>query len=389
MKRLARLVLLAALAACSKSGSPDRPKFGAEGNYAYPVGPAAVDVCGTYASNLTVCGIQRTPVSDAGPTAGQVLTFDGGVWGPASPAAATEDYWADFGDGSDGTCSFNGTASVAGFTGPTGGGCPGGSPCSYTQTRAAYCASATLAANVTIVQGLALAYLHVRDTFAWNGTITANGANASTGTGGTNTSTYLGGNGGNGGSNTNGSNGQTLGGGHAVGGGGGAGGTLPATAGTAGTDGGAIFNGVRTAAPWLIGVGISTTISGSSAIALVLFGGLGGGGGAGSATSGGTWTGGGGGAGAQNSVVMARLITGSGTQEANGGNGAAATNSGGGTGLAGGGGGGGGGTDLIVTSSASVSITQTAAAGTGGAGISGGSTGSPGSAGTTIVIGPS
>ena len=310
----------------------------------------------------------------------ELIVWNGTEW--VIPSTA-EDYWADFGDGSDGTVTFDGSTNVVGFSLNSG-------TKTYTQERAVYFEDATLESDVTIVQGFALAYIHVRGTFDWEGTIRANGVSGVDQTGGTNTTGYLGGNGGDGGTNTNGTDGQTLGAGHATGGGGGSGGASPGTAGGPGSDGGPIFNGIRTSAVWLQGVGISTNLSGSGAVALGLFGGLGGGGGAGAATSGGSWIGGGGGAGAQVSGVFAFNITGSGTQEAIGGNGGNATNTAGGIGEAAGGGGGGGGTCLVVTSTTALdlNITQTIDGGTGGNGISGGSAGVDGGSGLAITISP-
>lgn len=49
---------------------------------AYPTGPAGGDLCGNYA-DAGVCGLQNRPVSDAAPSVGSALVWDGGAWGPS------------------------------------------------------------------------------------------------------------------------------------------------------------------------------------------------------------------------------------------------------------------------------------------------------------------
>lgn len=293
-------------------------------------------------------------------------------------------YWADFGDGSDGTCTFDGSSTVPGFTGPSGN--------IYTQTRAVYCENATLNSLIEIDQFTPFAYLHVRDTFTWNGGIGANGAlglsgNAG-GTGGVN-ATSLTGNGGNGGDSSTGGTpsnlnaycvGNNLNGFYGGGGSGIASGGLGAEN---PTDYATIFTGLHTSVPWLNGWVTSTYLGGSTPLQAALCGGLGGGGGGGG-TPAASQYGGGGGAGGGISYVAARILKGNGSQTCNGGNGGA-----GGTGDTGGGGGGAGGACIIEYSTdAGFTIFQTATGGTGGAGSSGGNAGQTGADGFTMMLGP-
>lgn len=293
----------------------------------------------------------------------------------------------EFGNGSDGTVTMDGTTTVAGVTLSN----PGASGI-YTATRSCFYANLTINAGITLKpDGWPI---YVSGTLTNNGDINSNGGNASGGSNGAlavtgtkllpvnfsvgNASTAapqvfvtstaanggasVGGAGSNGGAATNGTTGR--------GGGGGAGGNNnPFTAqGVAGTSGPNVT--VKTDVSGDIRVKALATTGKDYNASLFTLGTSGGGGGAGGA---GTTGGGLGGAGGW--VVIATLATaGSGTWRAIGGNGGIGTAGGAGIGGAGGGGGGAGGLFVLITGGGTPP-TITVTGGTGGAGGAGGSGG--------------
>jgi len=306
-------------------------------------------------------------------TAGQRLRTGGAGANPA---------WADmlgmYGDGSDGSLNFDGTATVLGMA-PAGG--------VYTITRELFATDLTIAAGVR---------LNCRSYGLWvSGTLTgvdatsiisANGVAGSGSTPGPADSatapySFASGAGGAGRTATSGpgSNGGGI-------------GVSPCGSGGAGGAGGAGVGG---------SAGVSTPAAanrgGSNAIdwiwrrcryfdgtTVANAGGGSGGGGGGLFHTVGSGAGGGGGAGARSVVVFARALAGTGYIEANGGAGANSTAAGGDVG--GGGGGGGGGFAALVTSSPSSSWTVRANGGAFGAGTGGGANGAAGSAGLVLTF---
>lgn len=304
-----------------------------------------------------------------------------------------------FGPATDGTVTFDGAASVAGFSGPTSN--------VYTASRETYFQNSIV--NVGITLNLHGYPFNDRGTCTNNGHISLDGANASGQTGGAaSTSTgplpigTLGGNGG--ATNTNGGNGgstnagprgfsttntpggvggtpPTVGTSGGVGHGGGGGGSL-----ANGGSGGVIALASASNGDWQNREVATTGILTGSGTLVKHSVSTGGGGGAG---GGGSGVGGGGGAAASWGVLRVFKFAGTGTITAIGGNGAAAaaasgTNQPGG----GGGGGGGGGILVVVTADQAPPITSATqatvcAGGTAGSGSSGTGTGSAGSSGGT------
>lgn len=300
-----------------------------------------------------------------------------------------------FGPATDGTVTFDGSTSVAGFTGPTSN--------VYTASRETYFQNATVNSGITLnLHGYPI---NVRGTLTNNGHISYDGISATGQTGGAASSSTgplplgtLAGNGGN--ANTNGGNGGSTTSGprgfSATAAAGGTGGTPP----TIGTSGGTGHGGGGGASLANGGTGGVIAIASASngdwqsrevATTGILTGGgsivklsvaTGGGGGAG---GGGSGVGGGGGSGGSWGVLRVFKFSGSGTITAIGGNGAAAaaasgTNQPGG----GGGGGGGGGVLVVVTADQAPPITSASqstvcAGGSGGSGGAGTGTGSAGS----------
>lgn len=319
-------------------------------------GDLAVATGADAASKLAVGANGQVPVADSSASTGIAWLFIGvGVYG----------------DGSDGTVTFDGSSTILGIA-----------PSSnvYTLTRDVFLVDCTINSGVSINTA---GYRFFADTLTNNGTIHCNGTSA----GGTDGSQAGSGGGGSGsitnnapigGSGASGGTGVGSGGGNAVnlamGGLGGAGGTGVSAGGAAGTRGTApqAIHGYRfMPVPML---GMATTNNGTLT---KISGGTGGGAGGGDGTN----KGGGGGGGGGIVIVCARKILGTGTISANGGNGGTDPS---GTLGTGGGGAGGGGAIWVVSSSVSGgAITgQTITANAGSVGSGHGTAGVNGSAGT-------
>jgi hypothetical protein len=285
-----------------------------------------------------------------------------------------------YGDGSDGSPTFDGTTTILGIS-------PSSSV--YTLTRDLFLASPIINSGVTIITNgyriLCQGTLTNNGTIQWNGNNGGNGTTvggtAGAALSGTNSSIFQGGNAspaGGAGSTTTGAAGGNA----TVRGMGGAGGH-GATGSNAGGAGGtvtaalAIVGSIRSLPQAAYGQLVS-----SGALVSPLMGGGGGGGG-----GDGTNAGGGGGGSAAMVIVIAWQITGTGTISANGG----AGGNGNTTGNTGGGGGGGGGVVIVISGSVSAGAVagQTITASGGSVGTShgsGGASGTAGSAGKTILI---
>lgn len=315
---------------------------------------------------------------------GTVLTADSGSTAGIKWAAAggsSGGGLAIFGDGSDGTVTFDGTTAVLGLT-------PSSSV--YTLTRDLFLAAGTINSGVTVK---ANGYrLFCAGTLTNNGTILWNGNNATSTSGAgaiSNTSSSIqrsssggstpglqGGNGSTGAGTAGTAPGVAQLGG--AGGGGGAGGTGAAGNGGVATAASGIFGAFRAAT----GIFGAFFVGGTPAGALqVPYGGSGGGGGGGDGTN----AGGGGGGGGGMVIIAAKAFAGAGAIQARGGNGFSPT-----SGNAGGGGGGGGGWVLIISGSVSGGAvsgqTIDANGGLGGAKSGAGSNGVAGSNGSVVLI---
>lgn len=328
-----------------------------------------------------------TSATVTGPQEGSTGSTHGGVgvaWQHGPTALDFGNGLAIFGDGSDGSPTFDGTTTILGMA-PSSG--------VYTMARDLFLASPTINSGVTIVtNGFRLfvsGTLTNNGTIGWTGNTGGNGttvggaagaalssANSpfNSGTVGVAGAAGATGAGANGGSAAARSYGGAAGhGGSGSSGGGGSGGTVTAPTANQGS--------IRSVPTALI------TALFNQGTWLGAQGGAGAGSGGGDSTN----AGGGGGSGGGIVVVAARFITGTGTISANGGNGG----NGNGTGNTGGGGGGGGGLLIVVSSSVvnsggtSAISGQTTTANGGTHGTSNGSGGAAitnGSAGTVILI---
>jgi hypothetical protein len=286
----------------------------------------------------------------------------------ALPALGQSSGIAVYGDGSDGSPTFDGAATILGLV-PSAN--------IYTLTRDLFLASPTINPGVTIAT--AGWRIYVSGTITNNGTISHDGLNGVAQTRGAgvavgsilNTSAF----GGNGGT-ANGTAGQTA--GNSFGGAGGAGGNAGANTGGVG---GSASTPVGGNATLLRGPGAYMAQGVIAAVGVAPGSGSGGGGGAGD----GAVAGGGGGSGGGIVHLCARAIAGTGAIHARGGAGAVR-----GSGNTGGGGGGGGGTVLIISTSVVAGAvpgqTIDCAAGTAGAGTGTGLAGAAGSAGTILAL---
>jgi hypothetical protein len=319
-------------------------------------------------------------------TAGQVLTSNGASADPtfqALPAASGG--LAIYGDGSDGTQTFDGSTTILGVV-----------PSSniYTLTRDIFLAAGTINNGVTIKpNGFRI---FCAGTLTNNGSIIYNGNAASGATGGAAQAAVVAptqdganrvGTAGGNGSTTNGANGTAFASGVRLGGGvgGAAGAGSGGTAGAGGTGTAPTVNdgGVHHAMPALIG---SMGSWGSLTQTIKwLGGGSGGGGGGGDTTN----SGGGGGSGGGVVYVFARAFAGTGVIQARGGAGANGV-----AGNTGGGGGGGGGVVYVISGSVVLGSPntisgQTIDANGGAKGLlsgTGSADGSNGATGTVILI---
>ena len=333
----------------------------------FPLGQiaAAVETGFTAAGQLYAGTGSGTGTLLAGGTTGQVLTAT--TASAPSWAAAAAGGAAIYGDGSDGTQTFDGTTTILGMA-------PSSS--TYTMVRDIFLASSTINNGVSIITG---GYrIFCQGTLTNNGTIKNNGFAQTGGSGGSGTTGGTAG----AGSGPGGSSSATTGsagtgrtssfggaggaGGAGSGGAGGSGGTIAAPSASAGTlhSLGDALNGQISSG------GASTQLQPGA-----------GGGGAGG--DGGNGPGGGGGGGAV--ILAGKTFAGTGAIQARG----APGGNGGGTNQGGGGGGGGGYVVVISGSVSSGAITgQTidAALGSGGSKTGSGVAGSNGSAGIVVLI---
>ena len=284
------------------------------------------------------------------------------ISGTVTGAPGVVDYGGLFGDGSDGSATLDGTATVSWASKASS---------VYTLTRDALLTSLTINSGVTL--NCSGYRIFCTGTVTNSGTIAANGANAAAGVAGAATTSGIlqggaaGGNGASGNGSQGGVPGSSFGTGSA--GAGGAGGT-----GTAGAG-----RGPGTSTPWphrtpdMILTG-STSFGGSLK---VVGGSAGGGGGGGDGSN----SGGGGGGGAGIVAILAWSVVNSGTISANGGNGANGV-----AGNAGGGGGAAGGLILIYTLAAWTAGTTSVAGGTQGSGVGTGTAGTAGTSGSVLNV---
>lgn len=324
--------------------------------------PIAVDPSGDLVIYNSVANTILFTLSDTGVltlnsqkirgVANGTLSSDVATVGQLPPGVSSSQSGGVYGDGSDGTITFDGTTTYAGFTTTTGT----APNLIYTLTRDIYAASITLSASKVL--NTAGFRIFCQGTFTNNGVIQNNGTAGSAAGGAGGGANGPGGTGaaaGGAGSTTNGSAGtaQAT---AALGGSGGIAGT--GSAGTAGAAGTATAPTTNAGYPRSVPSAITGTTRSLANYAV----GASGGGGGGDSTN----HGGGGGGGGGWIMIAAFIITGTGTIEANGGNGGSPTT----TILgAGGGGAGGGGAVIIISSTVPLggnTITTSAASGTTG-----------------------
>lgn len=313
-------------------------------------------------------------------TSGNVLTSDGTNWNSAAPSGGGGSAGASYGNGQDGTVTFDGSSVVLGLT-------PSSSV--YTLNRDIFLAAGTINNGVSIkTNGFRV---FCKGALTNNGTILWNGTNASGTTKGfgpsnssstfqvnTAATTAPGTEGGPGA--TNGGTGGSASVNHAYGGQGGTGGTGVGGAGAAGGTKASLATGYSPiyAMPYCTmlrefkGDGTNTYIQAGT-----------GGGSGGGNTFGDSSGAGGGGGGIV--FVAAFTFSGTGTIQAKGGNGGDGSTAGGESFYTGGGGGGGGGLLVIISSSISGGAIsgQTLDVSGGAGGLKGGSSGTNGAAGST------
>ena len=291
------------------------------------------------------------------------------ISGAVAGAPGTINYGGLFGDGSDGSATLDGTATVSWASKASS---------TYTMTRDCYMTSLTVNNGVTLVNpgGKFMIFCTAAGTVTNNGTITAAGGNASGATAGTASgSGTLNGNGAGGAGQTgNGSAGASVAQGALIGvgasGAGGAGGT-----GTAGASAGVNSNNANN---WLHRPAvIAAGLAGVSANPKVLCGAPGGGGGGGDGSNAAWRRGAGGGF----LAILAGAVVNNGTITVAGGNGANGV-----AGNAGGGGGGGGGCIWAGTLTAWTAGTVSVAGGTQGSGVGTGSNGNAGTSGNVVNV---
>lgn len=320
------------------------------------------------AGNATADVTYTLPTADG--SGGFVLqTNGGGVLSWTAQTTGSSHGEAIYGDGSDGSVTFDGTSTVLGLV-------PASS--TYTLTRDITCAGIVVSSGVTIKS--ANFRIFCTGTLTDSGTIQVNGGNASGTTRGSNVATAFFG------ASQLGANGKS------VTGAGNAGGSIINSAGGAGgaggSDGGANTGGAGGTITLNANLGSlhSPSLWGcSSVLANIVFLSGGGGGGSGGLTiSVGSPTSGAGGGGGGVIFIAASTLVNRGTISANGGNGSNAVDSGGDNG--GGGGGGGGGGICLIYDSYTNSGTVSANGGTHGNGIGTGTNGSDGSNGTIVTI---
>ena len=319
-------------------------------------------------NGVTLTGTLKSlaDVSMTTPGNGTVPTWNSGAqaWQAVSPPSGNYD--GAFGDGSDGSATLDGTATVAWAT-------KVGSL--YTMTRDCWLTGLTVNSGVTLLPNGNRIFCQGTVTIASGGSLLANGNPGSGSTAGAATGSAVLGGGvaggagqaGNGTSGSNGSN-ATLGVGSSGAGGAGASGLA---GGAASAENGAAW---MLRAPQILATG---TISYLSSVRS-LGGGCGGGGGGGDSTN----KGGGGGSGAGIIAILAWSVTNAGTMSATGGGGGAPS-----AGNCGGGGSGGGGLILMYTLSAWTNTGTTAVtAGAAGSGVGTGANGTAGTAGNVLNV---
>lgn len=371
------ILIIVALAACN--GTPAIQPASAQA-----VGPNGLSrVLSLDAGLCTGRGVASDPLTCAVSVDNATVT---GTGSSSSPLAATVDFDGGyFCDGSDGTVTFDGSATILGLA-------PAANV--YTMTRDVCCSGCTINSGVTVQGGWRF---FDKGTLTLNGKIARNGSAGSNGTGavgalgagavGVNSWYAAGRGGGNGNTTAAGSigtacssgpreicvTGTAAAGANGAACGGGGGGTAGSVGGTGGSVAlpAAFISGAHTITSSLTGV--VSYVSQAAGIDC----GSGGGGGGGVAGA----AGGGGGGGGGFTFVGAKRITGSGSVEAIGGNGGNG-NAGGNTG---GGGGGGGGIVNVLIGFGSFPTTSVSG-GNGGTGNGTGANGGNGGSGGVILL---
>ncbi|HSW99049.1 MAG TPA: hypothetical protein VLF71_04370 [Candidatus Saccharimonadales bacterium] len=337
----------------------------------FSLGPTYTADSVLLANRITANGVLLNPlpkltddsdIAVSNPSEGQTLQYSSasGKWVNSS-APIGSFAGGMLGDGSDGAATLDGTATVAwaSLAGST-----------YTMSRDALTTALTVRPGITLV--CAGFRICCQGTLTNNGTVSADGNNATSATGAaasTPRSMGTGAKGGNG-NTTAGSAGNI--GGFGVGAGG-AGGNGAGNAGAAAVSPQSTLN-------WMLrnGHSIASGTIGYAGSTSAVVGGSGGSGGGGDGTN----KGGGGGTGGSVIAVLARSFVNSGALSAIGGNGFAPT-----VGNCGGGGGGGGGGIFIFSINPATNTGTTAVTGgAGAAGVGGGTAGGNGAAGTVLLV---
>jgi len=338
----------------------------------YTLGPTCTADSVLLANRITANGVLLNPLpvlTDNGDTAitspadGQALIYSAalGKWVNSS-APAGSFAGGLLGDGTDGSATLDGSTTLPWAT--LNGGV-------YTMTRDALTTALTIQSGITLV--CAGYRIFCQGTVTNSGTISANGNNATSFTGGGASTPRSLGTGRTGGAGNTGAGSTGGQGGFGVGNGGGGGN------GTGANTGGASVSPLS-GLNWVLRdvQGIATGTISYASTPQAIAGGSGGSGGGGDGTN----RGGGGGSGGSLIAVLARSFTNNGSLTAVGGNGFTPT-----AGNCGGGGGGGGGGIFVFTiNPAANSGTTNVAGGSGGSGVGSGTAGANGTSGTVLFV---